>query len=579
LTLTLFPVKKKGMGKSKVLELSIGIVWTASAGPANAASLEPFLEAFAQTPLTWVLCAGATLEKRSEEADKLVAEIKARMANIGDSVIPAGYSGAPHPLLGLSELERELEWSLRNPWGSGLADVFKKTPGMMIPTAADFSRDRSRSLYLKLGFRFIGLPFDPSTPVYRFWGHSPEEGLTIFHYFDAGLLPGNSAARTAKSFFPRDLDRALVLVRTGGRESLAALSALIDALRAQRACTITGLAEPGEPPHAAHNPAPLRPALLIDTPLARLLREKAGRLRAKDELKNHELRELLTLTAADPLDIEKARSTLEKKPVAREGTAYNANMPGEILLPGSAFDACFSRGRLTDLKAGETGFLPGRPAQGSALVAGKELPLIFDRIFSFEKNDLRGLETFILFPGAEREHFFTIRYAFSGEQPWLFICGELVRRFSAPLDRIGAFAPLEIPLGEILPDAPLVIRQLYADGSQTSTALTGHEETVVIPGTVFSAPSRGRHLVFGYVPHKTAPIHCMAINVHREKKKKFAYLNPFGAFGNEAVRAMLATGEARPFYIGVRDAAPEKPPAFSASLLKSIPPHSLHSLA
>jgi hypothetical protein len=568
------------MGKKAALQLYIGIAWPGSGLAEAAAAVEPYLETFAQTPLHWVLPSHPALEKRAEGFDRVITEIKARVSRIGDAVIPAGYSGAPHPLLGLAEIRRELEWSLHNPWGSGVSDVFRKKPDVLIAAAPDFSREKAVALYADRGFRSIGVPLDPGAGVYRFRAPSPDERLAVFHYFDAARLGDSAPTRFVRSFFPRDLDRLFLLVRPDGRFTPASLFGLIDALRARRALAVAAFPEAETAAGTAQEaaPGPYRPAAIADSPFFRLLREKAARLRSKGNLKNHEMRELLVLTAGDPAELAKARSGLAAKETAREGTAYTANMPGEILLPGNGFDAFFSGGRLLDLRAGRKGFLPACAPRAWAALAGREQPLPFDRIFSFEKNDLRGLETFVLFPGPEREHVFTLRYAFAGEAPWLIVSAERLRRPSAAPDRLTAVAPLEIPVGECSPNAPLVVRHLYADGSEARTAFSGDEPPTALAGTVFSVARAGRQLVFGYVPHKIESVSLLEVRVVRDKRRAAVYVNPFGAYRRESICELFAAGESRSFYIGVREEEPDRAPFFSASVNKSIPSHRLYRL-
>ncbi len=574
------------MAKKRELQLHIGLALQGDGAREPAAALEPFLEAFGRTPLNWVLTSCPALEKRGGGHDRLVTEIKARLTRIGDTVIPAGYGGAPHPLLGAAEVSRELEWSVRNPWKSGVFDVFRKQPDVLIPPAVDFEREKVAEAYGRSGFRFVGVPLAHGSPVYRFPADGPGNGLAAFHYFSLPGRGGGDPARLARSLFPSDLDRLFLLVTPDAPEAFASLSALIEALRKKRDFSIAAF----EPPHAFPRPAaappapsPSRPGAIADSPLLRSLRDKAARLRARAELNDHQLRELLLLTAGDPPEVEKVRKELKTKPDAREGTAYNANMPGEILLPGNGFDAFFSGGRLADVRAGRASLLPAGAPRAFASLASRELPLAFDRVFSFEKNDLRGLEAFVLFPGPAREHFFTFRYAFSGEVPWLFVSGSCLRAPSPPRERPAAVAPLEIPVGECSRDAPLAVTRLYPDGSSAKTVFTGGEGATALAGTVFSVDRPGMRLVFGYVAHKSEPIGLLEVRVVPNGKKgahrrAAVCINPFGTYREEAVPEMFAAGESRSFYLGVKDAEPDRVPFFSAALTKSIPVHAVYKI-
>ncbi|MBN2353830.1 MAG: hypothetical protein JXD23_14750 [Spirochaetales bacterium] len=574
------------MAKKRELHLHIGLAVRNDGVREPIAVCESFLETFDRSPLNWVLASGAALEKRSAGRDRLVAEIKARLARIGDTVIPAGYGGAPHPLLGVNEVSRELEWSIRNPWKSGVYDVFRKQPDVLIPAWADFNREKVVELYRRQGFRFLGAPLPQGSPVYRFRGEASGDGITVFHYLCLDPRVTADPTRLARSFFPRDLDRLFLLVAPDGPETLAALISLIEALRQRRDLVIAAFESPAETPPPAGERAPRSPsvpAAIADTPLLRSLRDQAARLRAKTQLKDSEMRDLLLLTAGEPHEAEKARSELKAKPAAREGTAYTANMPGEILLPGNGFDAFFSGGRLSDLRTGGASLLPSGAPRAWAALGGREAPLPFDRVFSFEKNDLRGLEAFVLFPGSGHEHSFTLRYAFSGEIPWLLISGLCLGRPSSQLERIAAVAPLEIPVGACSPEAPLEITRLYADGSSAKTVFTGADVSTTLAGTVFSVARPGMRLVFGYVAHKSEPVGLLEARVVPGGKKgahrpAAVCINPFGTYRAEAVPEMFAVGESRSFYIGVKSEEPDRMPSFSAALTKSIPVHAVFKI-
>ena len=56
----------------------------------------------------------------------LVRTLHARLERGGDGITSAGFSGACHPLLNLDELDKELSWGLKNPWGTGLTDVLNR---------------------------------------------------------------------------------------------------------------------------------------------------------------------------------------------------------------------------------------------------------------------------------------------------------------------------------------------------------------------------------------------------------------------------------------------------------------------
>jgi hypothetical protein len=569
------------VGHNRDLNIAIGLQWTGPVTDGFRRSIESSLAAFAKTPLVWVIPAFPYLEKKPAVLDQLLTEIKTRILTLGDQVIPAGYAGAPHALLTAAEIARELEWSRKNPWGSGVIDVFKKKTDIILPPAADFSRKTARELYTAAGFRWIGVPVPEAAGAYRFAGPAQAGGIVPYHYFPVSRSAGLKPGRLIASFLPRDLDNLFLLARPGDPEELPLLLALIGELSKRRGVRFSFDDMFGTIGAAARTGpiAPTAAALeAADTPIARFLREKAARLRFKDSGRQHDLREILVLTAGGKEETEKVLKGLEPRTVPREGTAYTANMPGEILLPGNTFDAHFKAGRLSALRGNGDSFLPAPGSRAFITRAGKELPLVFDRIFSFEKNELRGLEAFVLFPGREREHFFTLRYAFAGDLPWLIVSGEMRRSIADGGDALEAAAPLEIPLAESTVGERLTIRSDYPDGDYSLTELSGDGGTVRLTGSVFSLPSRGRHLVFGFVTHKSSPIHLLSLRTVRNKNTWTVWLNPFGAYGQDPARAALSLGEVRTFYISIREEVPNRPPELPVSVMKTIPAHQLFRL-
>ena len=68
-----------------------------------------------------------------------------------------GFSGACHPLLNLDELDKELSWGLKNPWGTGLTDVLNLRTRVLIPRVADLVRPGALKLYAERGFTLVGI--------------------------------------------------------------------------------------------------------------------------------------------------------------------------------------------------------------------------------------------------------------------------------------------------------------------------------------------------------------------------------------------------------------------------------------
>ena len=100
-------------------------------------------------PIHWNFSSNPYLENRNHSIASLITEIKTRISSRNDVIIPTGYRGAVNPLLKLWELKKELSWCIQNPWDSGIKDLFKLIPDIIIPNVPDLFRKESLLKYWK----------------------------------------------------------------------------------------------------------------------------------------------------------------------------------------------------------------------------------------------------------------------------------------------------------------------------------------------------------------------------------------------------------------------------------------------
>ena len=145
------------------LKLYIGIRWAERFNNPNcrrAISLLHTLQSYSSgstLPIHWNFPCQPLLEKRTAVFSELIDEIKIRLHNQEDHILPMGYTGALHPILEIKELKREVHWSLQNPWRSGIQDVFDVSPSFMLPFVPDLYREEALSVYLRAGFTRLGI--------------------------------------------------------------------------------------------------------------------------------------------------------------------------------------------------------------------------------------------------------------------------------------------------------------------------------------------------------------------------------------------------------------------------------------
>jgi hypothetical protein len=161
------------MPRVKPLRLLIGLRLRDPASEACSRAAETLLEEatslLPHLPLAWNLPL-APLEAGRGRAD-LAVEIKTRVRSRSDSVLLMGYGGGPHPLLAAEELERELDWCRRNPWGSGAKSLLGQEPKHLLPLAADLAREALDGVYGRHGFETVGLAEPLEQALARFSPH------------------------------------------------------------------------------------------------------------------------------------------------------------------------------------------------------------------------------------------------------------------------------------------------------------------------------------------------------------------------------------------------------------------------
>lgn len=534
-----------------------------------------FFEAFPQTPLSWILPSHPFLEGRNAGLSAVLTEIKARIAALKDTVIPAGYAGTPHPLLLQKEIARELEWSLKNPWGSGTADVFRLSPDILMPVQADFRRGAAVDLYRRAGFRLIGLEFRGRPEEYFFRGPSVADDLdTFFCLALPQTLDGIKTPR-ARMALPRHPSHLFVCALVNDPHAVTRIASLIKDLGKGNSLVFTtpdAVDLPaGEYEKASHVHFPPSESFPVLPRLRHKLVKAAGS-RTAGAAKSEAVRNVLR-ALADGKNEEKDIPPTAGKPKSGKGITYTANMPGEILLPGPSFDTRFAGGKLCELRENRRSLLPSTDIESSITLAGTRHSFTFDRIFSFDEETARGLEASLyLSQSRERAYFGTLRYYTAGELPWLIITGSLVIHSTDTNTGMTGITPLGIPLVEFDPKEKSVIEALYYDGSLAQYELPAKEEAIVVSGTMFSCRlSAGKTLVFGYVPHQASRIDPLEVRITKQKNRFIASINPFGSSQARSARAMAGLCEIRSFYLGIRDCRPSKPPHFSNAILKSIP--------
>jgi hypothetical protein len=446
-------------------------------------------------PLHWNFPVKPVLEKQSRNMTDLLEEIRRRVTQHQDIIVPGGFTGSPHPLMLSEELERELLWCYKNPWFPGLKKLFGLEPDFILPICPDLLAEAASSDYSRRGFRVIGVPVS----LHRL---KPRAARRIRVYLESFA----DSAYTIAGSRSKVLLQPVVVVRSANEASEAiasrktntlfvlfdpwqgriqseppgagTLGPLIELLTRHRKIDFLSFRE--KPPKKL--PASVDPADLLNfvEPYGRhdeqAVWAQVENLRKKKRKTNKQLCFILeSLAGADPNNgLKDSQATVEA--VKDELEITNVSMAGSVALIGATVQATFVEGRFSNLAKRGTEVLAGKPAQSYLTVGTKRVDLRTESAFSFERDGQAGLRsTLSARIGEESKPIrVVLEHYFEGDDPTLRLdIG--VHYPLIPDALLHESAPLEICLFSFTQDDSLLIEVELANGSLLSEAIT-HQE-------------------------------------------------------------------------------------------------------
>ncbi|RPJ09843.1 MAG: hypothetical protein EHM28_00395 [Spirochaetaceae bacterium] len=570
------------MGKARSKELFLGISFLNVPGKDLAGAVERITVIFKENPVNWFFPAAWAFEGSGNRQGIAAGEhsffgiIRERMAKISDTVLPIGYSGSPHTLLTLPEIKKELSWAYKNPWKSGITDIFKTKPHILLPAGVDFSRKNISRIYSQAGVSCIALPADPAKP-YSFDGN-PVGQIACIKYLPVTCLSGKNMAKEIRARIHNKMERVFLLADAADEKSIETLITAGRFLTKKYQMSYASFSNYSSSPKGKaeadqeHLPTP-------NDPFYRMLLVKSGIKRHKGTEKNGEFREILMSSSVSAVNKNQLElDTYSRKPMIPE-KIYTANMPGEVLLPGHNFDVILDRGRLLDFTSGKTSFLPRLPVQSYLGGAKKNTDYRYDRMFSFESEEIRGLEALLLYkPADEREHMLSILYYFYGEFPCLMVSAEMKYTTAMFKKPPASIVPIEIPMFEFASSNEQAVFSLYADGSESTSIVRAGHQYGILAGSLFYFEHMGRYIFWGIFPGKSIPCSVVPYRIMTNKRRSYFCINPFGTYSTEDAFQYTNTAETCTLYFGICDNRPEKLPVFPQQLARIIPVHRISSL-
>jgi hypothetical protein len=549
------------MPRTKPLRLLLGLRLRDPAGEAGRRTAEAFLEEAAallpRLPVAWNLPL-AHLEAGKGRAD-LAVEIKTRVRGRSDSVLLMGYSGAPHPLLSADELEKELAWCRRSPWGTGARALLGQEPRHLLPLAADLTRETLDGVYGRHGFASVGLaePLEqalarfsgPGRAAYRFPARRTPGRVTLHPawVWSAGTEP--SALQAAAGIAGRQPLFLLLEPETEpGSQPKPLLADLLQALGARYQPQFLSLEEalagegqedrkPARPASGAQAPAGTAPdsrSLAVPDPLPLLcpsVMEAASRaeaLRAKPRRRTDaDLRAVLETWASPPPHARGATRAHETRRAPEPSLV--AAMSGLVALQGDGLTATFADGRLSGLQRARGWALGAGPADSYLIAEGRFLPLESESAFSFEQGQDTGLRSVLKAPLGGGEAELIIQACFREGQEELELGFRLrFPELSPKLDLQGV-VPLELPVFALASGERAAVSGELLGGGSFTRSLEPEEGESLFTGARLRLNKAGGGPALVFSPVAPSGVVVLGVRVIRLRRGLHVLASPFGA--------------------------------------------------
>ena len=573
------------------IEICLGIRWSDPDFAKTASATEYLLQSLDNSfyrrdlPVHWLIPPCPFLECRHKELNNIILEIRTRMKTLKDIPVAAGYTGTCLPLLSYDEMEKEISWTITNPWKSGLKDQFEVVPEILIPGITVSVEKDNINLYLDNGFKYIGVN-TLFPPVYD----NTENNISFFCYHDLYSFSSLSALKKRIKWLLQKkilnlffiLDISPELNDNTLKSMWQNFIKIPDWLAKQYTVAFTTLNKSGTVNRHSHGDCFSRPFSLENSPGLRNKLLTADQYKIKKDKKQEDYRSLLIALSNSHLPEEKKPEAGKNEKGSREifppaDRISDCTMQGNTILAGSDFAGNFHNGKLYNLQdKQEKNLLAGEMARSYIKILKKEYQFQNLSSFSVGGEYTRGLRESLKIEIPEQIHEGTqiTEYIFIDDFPYLIVSS----RIKYPVLDLGtiitAIAPFEIPLFYI--DKAIQILALTPGSTRTYTLDPAHD-LYTIPANLVSIPGEtGNNILFGFPPEKNSTLGIMEFKIKRCKKQHLLVINLFGTYSPLAAKQFNKTTEIFSFYIGVSPVIPEKIPYFPAKILKEIPEQIIH---
>jgi len=518
--------------------ICLGFQWNAASWEEAPRLWDALFGWLGERPAFWNLPsfpAATPVRKRAATAKPLRARVEAR----GDAVTSAGFSGACHPLLNIDELDRDVAWGLRNPWGTGVVDVVGLRPRILVPRVADLARGDAWKVYREHGFSRVGI-------CVRETGRPPDPPDGCLAFLRVPVSSWFTEANRSRSLRRAAMSRpaALLLLDLSGCSDPVSLRSVLEdpsGLFGGRSPDLSPLPEPdGDlPPHCPAASARLDWGPFCIPDLHAVLEETAAASRRKRR-KNEEIGALLATLGAPRSGIPAAEA-----PKRSYQPRLVAHMLGDVTLGGSVFDVRLHGGRFCGIVRQGIDLMPLRPASSFFRVGRSLTSLRTVSSVSFESDAGTGLQEELGMDGRDGT-LVRIEYSFRDDSPDLSILLDMEMPPLPAGSQVEEYAPLALALRALRKDETAAIEVFAPDGSASSVEVSEGSGSVLAAGAEHRVRrADGGWIVLRFFTPAGRSWGLPSFRVVRARRERVLEVNPFGSYTPVPSRALAGRASFR----------------------------------
>ncbi|MBN2533520.1 MAG: hypothetical protein JXB88_11535 [Spirochaetales bacterium] len=559
------------------------------------------LDAQERIPIHWNIPSYPYLEIRKRNIDDLVTEIKTRIQNRKDIPISMGYSGGAHPLLTIPELEKECEWSLANPWNSGIKDTFGKSSNVMMPYTPDIWRAGALGCYEKNGFSFIGINADTAGQLYfknrknlyqgnlQFFLYLPLTSQFVMQCKKDVKKVLEETGYTLPLFFDCMYIEELVKIPF----NFEPFTAILDLLMSKYTVHFTSFTTlPSFSPEFGNQYSFDRRDILPNYPLWRqnaiqtndnrdLSLKTTTTTTTKDILQS--ISPLFTITGENWKSVNKkddnanqVKSTTLKIIFPPEDRINTADMQGHVTLAGNTFSVQFLEGKIRNFVYKKKKILTGEKVKPYIRFSGVDYVLKNMNAFSIAGDRCRGLREIRRIeidedepPGSQ-----LIDYIFVEDFPYLIVTSKVTYPYLPANENIEQLAFFELPLFFLNTSRDQCVQlHIYSDNTRETYSLKPEECTFSLIGNTFIFSKDSVPVIVGFPGGKGPDLQILNVKIIKHKKDLCFMINIGGCYFHVPASRYSRVTEVFSFFLGVCSSLDEGIPAFPSQVLQEIPPN------